>query len=377
MAEVLEINDIARLGDFRQAWHRLLVDTPNASFFQTLEWLETYWKHYGALQRLRVLIVLQRGEPIGIVPLAVAHEPTRLGRLRVLDFPLRDWGSFYAPVGSQPDEVLSTALQHIARTRRDWDILDLRSLPCVYNDATHTALESAGLSARYSQWKETALLDLTMGWDAYWASRESKVRNNLRRHQKRMLEVGEIELIRHRPAGETAGDADPRFDLYDRCVQLASTSWQGQSTSGTTLSHPGVRNFFRDVHAVAARLGCLDMNLLKAGEQWVGFGYNYCFAGRVDGIRIGYDPQFTKMGAGNVLYLSMLQDSFTRGDTQFDMGIGSLDVKRFWWTHTAPSHRYTHYPLLAPRAQLLRLKHWLFGSNVQTEVPLSEKQLAT
>jgi CelD/BcsL family acetyltransferase involved in cellulose biosynthesis len=216
-----------------------------------------------------------------------------------------------------------------------------------------------------------------MGWEAYWASRESKVRNNLRRHQKRINELGQVELIRHRPAGAAAGDADPRYDLYDQCVEIAKISWQGMSANGTTLSHPGVAPFFREVHDIAARLGCLDMNLLTIDGRPMGFGYNYIYRGALEGIRIGYDPQYAKAGAGNVLYLLMFQDCFARGDRLFDMGIGSLDVKRFWWTHTAASHRYTHYPLGAPRAQLMRLKHWLFGSRIRTEVPLSETQLAS
>ncbi len=379
MPHVLEINDIAQVADYRQAWHQLLAETRGASFFQTPEWLEVYWKYYGRGQKLRLLVVTDRGAPIGILPLTVTREPTRLGRLRVLTYPLHDWGSFYGPIGREATATLVAAMQHIARTRRDWEVLDFRYVASEGIDAgrTHSALDMAGLEARESLWKETALLDLSMGWDAYWASRESNVRNNLRRHQKRLAEIGEVQLIRHRPRGEAFGESDPRYDLYDQCVQLASVSWQGTSTTGTTLSHPGVRDYFREAHAVAAQVGCLDMNLLKAGEQWVGFGYNYAYGGQVDGIRIGYDPQFTKMGAGNVLYLMMLQDCFERGDKQFDMGIGSLDVKRFWWTHTAKSYRYTHYPITAPRAQLLRLKHWLFGSNIRTEVPLSEAQLAS
>lgn len=379
MPHVLEINDIAQVADYRQAWHYLLAETRGASFFQTPEWLELYWQFFGADQKLRLLVVIDQGTPIGIVPLTVAREPTRLGRLRVLTYPLHDWGSFFGPVGKETTATLALVMQHIAHTRRDWEVLDLRYVASENGAAqrTQTALEVAGLEAHESVWKETALLDLSMGWDAYWASRESKVRNNLRRHQKRLAELGDVELIRHRPRGEAFGDSEPRFDLFDRCVQIASISWQGTSTNGTTLSHPGVRDYFRAMHAVAARVGCLDMNLLKAGEQWVGFGYNYAYKGQLEGIRIGYDPQYTKMGAGNVLYLSMLQDSFARGDTQFDMGIGSLDVKRFWYTHTAKSYRYTHYPITAPRAQLLRLKHWLFGSNIRTEVPLSEAQLAS
>jgi CelD/BcsL family acetyltransferase involved in cellulose biosynthesis len=127
---------------------------------------------------------------------------------------------------------------------------------------------------------------------------------------------------------------------------------------------------------VAARLGCLDLNLIKVNGEPIAFGYNYIYNGALVGLRIGYDPKFAKAGVGNVLYLLTFEDSFRRGDTQFDMGVGSLEMKRWWWTRTVQSYRYTHYPLSAPRAQLLRLKHWLFGSRVRDEVPLAEMHVA-
>ncbi len=362
MTDIIEINRIEALGEHRKAWQALWNETRCATFFQTLEWLEVYWKHFGADKKLRALLAFDRSQLIGIMPLVVTREQTRLGRLAVLTYPLHDWGSFYGPIGRDTTATLTSALAHIARTRRDWELLDIRFVQRDGLDEQRTpgALAAAGFQARESVWNETALLDMTMGWEAYWASRESKVRNNLKRHQKRLLELGQFEHVRFRPPGEAQGDGDPRFDLYDVCVDLALRSWQGQSTTGTTLSHPVVREYLRETHAAAARLGCVDVNLLSIDGTPIGFGYNYIAHGALQGLRVGYDPHYAKAGVGNMLYLYTLQDSFARGDKLFDLGVGTLDIKRFWWTSTAKSYRYTYYPLLAPRAQFLRFKHWLF-----------------
>jgi hypothetical protein len=69
----------------------------------------------------------------------------------------------------------------------------------------------------------------------------------------------------------------------------------------------------------------------------------------------------------------ILEDSFRRGDHTYDMGVGSLECKQHWRTSIVASHRYTHFPLAAPRAGLLRAKRWLqdrlWGENyVQYEV---------
>ena len=51
------------------------------SVFQSLDWLICYWNHFGDGQRLRVLVVMSQGAPIGILPLIVRRKSTRAGRL--------------------------------------------------------------------------------------------------------------------------------------------------------------------------------------------------------------------------------------------------------------------------------------------------------
>jgi hypothetical protein len=251
-------------------------------------------------------------------------------------------------------------MQHISQTPRDWDLLDLRWVNGQQWDRQRTpwAMQRAGFQPRCHVWKQTAVVQMDCGWQQYWSSRAKKFRHNVARQQRRLAEQGEVRHIRYRPAGAACGDGDPRWDLYDQCVQLAQQSWQGASATGTTLCHRTVAGFFRETHALAARNGMLDLNLLTVADQPVAFAYNYCHQGRVTGMRVGFDPRYARYGAGNVMWRNVLEDSFRRNDTVLDFGVGSLDIKRAWATDLLESYRYTHYPLTVPRVQLLRLKHW-------------------
>ena len=53
MIHVEEINDLEQLAGRRLLWNALLPQTRGATFFQSLDWLEVYWRHFGAGQRLR------------------------------------------------------------------------------------------------------------------------------------------------------------------------------------------------------------------------------------------------------------------------------------------------------------------------------------
>jgi CelD/BcsL family acetyltransferase involved in cellulose biosynthesis len=358
MPEVCEINRIEDLAALRPAWQSLLERTSEASFFHSLDWLEIYWRHFGAGRKLRVIVVFQGPAPLGILPLAVHPERTRIGRVGVLTYPLSDWASFYGPIGEDSYSTLAAGLAHVRRAPRDWDLLELRWVDpsAGQADAVERAMRDAGFRPCRSVWNRTAVIDLGGSWEDYLNGRPVKWRKNLRRSERLLARQGELRYVRYRPAGQWLGESDPRWDLYDACEEIARRSWQGSSVTGTTLSHESVRPFFREAHAAAARWGAIDLNLLLLGGRPVAFAYAYHFRGSLYGLRSGFDPEFSQAGPGNVLYARMIQDSFARGDRLFDLAVDYLDAKQAYLTRTVPILRYSHFPMASYKGQILRLK---------------------
>ncbi|MGB6044087.1 MAG: GNAT family N-acetyltransferase [Pirellulales bacterium] len=362
MQQVVEIRRIEQARPYAADWSRLLRCTPGATFFHTLDWLEVYWRHFGREQQLRLLVVLEENRPIGFVPFVIRLEDKRIAQLQILTFPLHDWGSFYGPIGRDPQHLLQVALRHLRATPRDWDMIDLRWLGGYQNEeatpATGEILERTGFPARRRLWKQVAIIDTTGSWDEYLQSRSSKLRSSIRRYERRLARLGNVELQRYRPTGTRAGDDDPHWDDFETCVELSHRSWQGASTDGTTLSHDTVAEYLRDTHRVAICSGMADMNILRLDGQPIAFAYNYVLDGAVYGLRIGYDPRYSKDGAGKVLWARTFEDSFRRGDRVYDIGPDSLEVKIPWLTRVVPVFAYAHYPRFAARSQLVRLASW-------------------
>jgi CelD/BcsL family acetyltransferase involved in cellulose biosynthesis len=361
MMNVREINEIEGLEPYRSAWHALLRRTKDASFFQTLEWLEVYWKHYGSGKRLRVLLVIEKDDLQGIIPMLVLQEKTRVGIIRFLTYPLSSWGSFYGPIGPNTEQILEAGLNHIRRTPKDWDVLELRFVDAEGTDggATERAMKAVGLSAYRTIQGVSSLIDMKGTWDDYFAARTKRWRKNFHDWERRLHKQGGFQFERYRPRGESDGDCDPRWDLYDACVAISEKSWQGSSTDGNTLCHPEVRGFLREVHATAARLGAVDMEILSQKGIPLAFGYNYYWDHRLMGLRVGYDPNAAgSTGAGSLLDAYIVRDGCERGDQVFDLGPGSLDIKRHLRTRTATIFRYSHFDSLSPRIQLMRWKRF-------------------
>lgn len=360
MPHVVEVNDPRRLREFHLAWQLLLPQTPAASFFQSLDWLECYWQHFGNDQRLRVLVVYDENVPLGVVPLVVRTESLRVGRYRVLTYPLQDWGTFFGPIGPQPTATLLAALRHIRMNERDWDILDLRWVDRDGTDLgrTSNALRAIGFEHVERVWKRTAIVDLSDGWDVYQRLLPSKYRGELRRLLRRLEQQGEVRFERYRPdplENDPAG-----CDWYQACLEVAQRSWQGGSQNGTTLCHPEVEPFLSQQHRLATKAGAVDVALLRLNDRPLAFAYNLHRDGRVFGLRTGYDPEFSRFGPGALLWRFMLQDSCQRGDQWFDLGPDSPQIKRRWATSFARSMHYRHYGQGA-RNTLLRMKDWWVG----------------
>jgi CelD/BcsL family acetyltransferase involved in cellulose biosynthesis len=362
MSEVVEINDLGSLAGCRLLWNSLFAATPDATYFQTLDWLENYWRHFGEGKRLRVLVVRAAGQPIGILPLCVETRRHRLATLRVLTYPLDDWGTFFGPIGPNPTATLIAAMRHIATTPHDWDQIDL---PWIANEAkdgerTARALQFVGLHAETESHGSTSMIDLADAgaWENYLRKLPRKMRQGWQRTVRRVAEWGGVEFERYRPDALRAGDGEPRWDLYEQCEEVARASWQASSTNGNTLCHPGLNAFYRDSHEVATRLGMADVAVLRIAGRPVAFWYGTHYQGHVSGLRMGYVPDSPVSGVGMALLARVIEDSFSRCDQQFDLGPGDEKYKERIRTHRVERHRVTHVPATAWRPQLVRAARW-------------------
>lgn len=360
MTNILEINRIDDLEEFRLPWKLLHSRTRRACLFQTLDWLQLYWKSFGGDQKLRVFFVYRGTEITGVMPLVVRRETTKIGSLRVLTYPLQDWGSFFGPIGPSPASTLFEVFHYLRDADRDWDVVEPRWIDRDLVDfgRTAAAMREADFRPIESVWKEIALIEFGASWNDYWTARSPKFKENTRRAEKKIESNFAPQFIRYRPQGEIAGEDDPRWDLFDQVVDIAARGWQSDSEEGTTLCHVSVAPFFRDVHELAARLGMLDMTMLLLNDKPSAFMYNYHHAGYVNGMRMGYDTQYKDLGIGRHIQYLSFKDAAERGDHTIDLGPDYFDAKRPWMTRVGASYRCSHYTMLSPKAQLLSWKRW-------------------
>jgi CelD/BcsL family acetyltransferase involved in cellulose biosynthesis len=357
MAQIIEINSLESLANYKLAWDALHAETPRASFFHTYDWLVAWYSHFGSGVDLRVLVAESDGKVLGIVPLVVRREQHHLGSERVLTFPLDDWGTWYGPIGRNQAATWALAARHLAQSPRNWDTIRLRWVDVDHSDRGRCAhsLRMAGFPTHQSAYQTSSMIDLASGWEHYLSQLDKKIRHEVRRTLRRFDDLPVVAYERHRPESIRLGDGEPRWDLFDQCSKIARSSWQSNATSGNTLCHDSFATFYRDTHQQAAKLGMLDLNLLSIDNRPVAYCYNYHFAGRVFGLRMGFDRESAPSGAGRALVLMMLRDSFARGDKSLEMGPGDQRYKSELRTSVETNYQLAHVPRFAWRSHAIAL----------------------
>lgn len=358
MIAIAELTSIEQLSSMRLLWRALLGKTRGATFFQSAEWLEAWWRYSGEGQSLKVLCIGVGGKTIGMVPLTVRRETTDVGRLRTLNYPLDDWGTFYGPVGANPTAALYAAMRHLQQSPRDWDLIDLRHVDEARLDQGRTAnaLRMSGLSALEQTWAELPAIRLDQ-WDAGEVfARHSQ----LRRAEHQLSNRGRLISIRHRPAGNDLGPAEMRRDLLDDCLKLLRDRPENE------------RQLIADAYHAAALAAMVELNLVYLNGRPAACAINFVNQGEVDVFAAAVDPELAP-AATDVLRGRMLLDAMDLGDTVFRFSPRTAWLAEGWSNATLTSGRHTHFASVGLRAQLLRLNQW--GRRLLSRKPVTVSDL--
>lgn len=342
MFTVAEINHAAQLAEYRSVWRSLWQRTPRASFFQTREWLECFLYHFGDHYDLRTLLVSTGKRPLGIVPMIARRVGSRLGTVRALTYPLGDWGACYGPIGQNPSAVLTGALQHIALSRRNWELIDLRSVAPATTDSARTAdaLSAAGFPAAERPWSTAAVID----FDGNSAGDRFALRRQLQSAERELWRRGGWELLRHRPDGRGTSTSVLRNDLW----AMADRLFEAQGRNVTEL------DFLRDTFEAAAWQGAADLSLLFIHGRPAGCLLAFVGNGQIDVVAGAFAPEHAEL-VRQVLVGRLITDGNQRGDRRFVFGPQQSDLAAGWPSESVQSVRWTHFATFGARAQLLKL----------------------
>jgi CelD/BcsL family acetyltransferase involved in cellulose biosynthesis len=334
---IVHINDPKDLEPYREAWTKLIDGvTESSTIFLTPEWVINWWNCYGKGKTLSVLLLFDGERLAGVAPLAFSKNDS-WGFFHILRFigtGVADHLDFC--IAPEVRREGMAALVDYIMTSLKWDLMDLVDIP---EDSENVALlrellEKYGVVSTLQPAILCPYLRINgQGWEAFYAARRSKsTRQDLRRRQRRLSEIGNLEFRHYDDPVSVEAVFPQLFALYEK-------RWENRNLS---LSFAGEqeRLFYPQLCADLSRRGQLHLLTLELDGRVIAFTLSAVKGSQFTWLITAHDPELDSYFPGELILVRLLEEVFQSGSCEeFDFTRGDEPYKFKWTDEHRPNLR--------------------------------------
>lgn len=317
--DVREIRDAAAWGSYESAWRRVVDASPNATVFQTWEWLRTWWDHYGRHKRLRILVFLEDKTAVGFAPLFLPGWGRGPRVARLLGAGVSDYGDLLALPGCEAE--VTAALFGFFEQKGAWDGIDLQQLR-PGSVALHGLPGWRAAGAPVWPGENCPFVVLPPSWEAFRAGLGKKLRGNLGYYERALAKLYRVD-IRMATAPTLEADMDAFFDLHQ-------ARWNRRWLPGV-FARGRTQTFHQSIARRLLHRGALRLHTLSLDGEIEAALYCFQFKGRCTYYGGGFNPERARLSIGTVLTARAIRQAIEGdGATEFDFLRGDEPYKYRW-----------------------------------------------
>jgi CelD/BcsL family acetyltransferase involved in cellulose biosynthesis len=304
------IDDARRLSALSADWWRLWSSLPDATPFQSPDWILPWWNHFGEGPLFTFAFWHQR-ELVGLAPLYI-FSTSNLRRV----FLIGTGNTDYLDVIFHPewrDRCASRLLSAVHERSNLWDECMLQRL----RPQSPLLLQSArfrGLISQVQEQEPCPTLNLR-------SSQMAAMLKTARYYARKLEEKHSFSIER-----ATAESLD---EFLAALEQLHQARWQAKGLP-SVLAIQRDRSFYSEVAKRFLRAGVLYMFALRIGEHIADVLYGVQWRSRMYLYLSAFDPAFARMSIGTVILGHVVQTATNEGLHYFDFLRGQEPYKYRW-----------------------------------------------
>lgn len=346
----------------KEDWNALVVSMRYPTVFCTWEWTYTWWQHFGAGRRLRLLLLRRNGQLVGVLPLyserRMVSSDGRIGR--VLGYCSAS-DLFPDPldiVSAKADarECAEAALAYWERNARDWDVLHLRFL-AEDSELLRCAASGGPGGARAARISGAPYIAITGSYEDYLGTLSGNERSKIGRSRRKLMEQKSVEYVDL--GAEGASQAL-------RALLALHAKRAGAKKMHSTFARADVIAFHRDFLSLIAP-GHVWLRGLRLHGELIAAFYGYTVGGRIAYYQLGHDPAWANYSPGAVLLQETIREAFARGFAEYNFLQGE-EAFKFRWTSQI---RWLQAVDVYNRSALGRMSRWAVGAKRQLKAAAS------
>jgi CelD/BcsL family acetyltransferase involved in cellulose biosynthesis len=322
----LKVTEVSDFESIRSAWDQILVENRfGNNVFLTVDWLSTWWKHFGGQRKLLLLTVEDDNQVIGIAPLMLSkYKLPAFGSIRKIEFMgtrHSDYNNFI--ISKKERECVRKILDYLDETQ-DWDWIELKEIPESINYSKELFADSSlKLEVKERVCNLCPYVSLPKTFESLKKTFSRNLRQNLNRYLRKIEENHNMDLKRFDEAGFSVKEAMTLF------IRLHDLKWKSEGKPGA-FSEEAFRNFHMDVAESLAQNGLLGIYFLRLDGEPVATQYNFEYYKKMYYYLAGFLPEYRDFSVGNLIIMFLLRECIEKGFTEYDMTRGDEPYKMKW-----------------------------------------------
>lgn len=304
------IRNVSGFQHLKSDWQALAALCPDATPFQTWEWNQLWFHHFGALKTPLFLTVRHGDDLVGLFPLVKARALL--------------WGTIKT-MGNGPSDYLHPLLHPEFRSEAlalftDWihsqnsGIVDLHQIrdvqPILGGSWSEDPIDQA----------TCLVLELPPTYDGFLQLIGKSLRYDVRKLDKEVFATGKAKI--EWSSAQTA----PEF--FEDFLRLHEMRWKKRGLPGAFFGR--TKRFQQDWVKIAAQNGWLWLSRLMLDGKVVGSVYAMSMGEAVYFYQSGFDPEAGSISPGTLLVASTIRRAIEEGKSEFDFMRGDEGYKRRW-----------------------------------------------
>ena len=302
----------------RMQWRTLLARCPDSTVFQSIEWLDAWWRNLGGGFEPCVLAAYQGPHLVGLAPL-YRRPRTVLGvtrdELHFIGAGQSDYNLFSSMDGSE--DVVTALLDELARQIASGASAQLAEIP--QNSVTFAMLNqrtASGLTGlQLAGTTPCPRLQIAGNNDGVAAVLR---KDSLKRHFKALGKLGTIRVEHHTDAAVADGHLAELFRQH--LARLESTPFP------SLFRDPANQRFYHDMVNALGQAKKMVLTTVHLDERPVALHLGFVSGRDFLWYKPTFDPQLQKYSPGETLLKSLIEFAqaqdfeafdFTRGDERF------------------------------------------------------------
>ncbi len=308
----------------RETWDTLVEQHGSHYPFLCHDWFRIWLKHFQGTAGLCIALVTRHHIPTLIAPLLTKIDKYKnIANVRKIEF----IGNHHSPIKcfifgenekSQRTDSLIALFRFFEFNYKNWDILELDSIPVETFPCSNLKdiAYSYGFSVRdfvsYNNWYFDGMNHSSQ---AYFSNLPKKIRDELKRRQKRLEESGSVNFI----IGSSLYDFPRHMDLYD-CVR--ARSWK----------HPEKnKDFLWETREMYASKGLLRFCFVTIDDTPIAAQLRIVSNRTAYFMEALHDKRYNNFGPGNLLRWKVIQHLLDiEKVSSIDQIRGDEDYKEYW-----------------------------------------------